>query len=120
MPVRNMPSNVPAPPMEAIGALDDTPAGRSLPDRRHRTRGRGVPAHRRTHRPREQDYFRRPNHPGIPATASSAGDPPLQRNPSSLPPPIQQGNHSIDRVFTQSGTKADSVTLFDEIIYGQA
>ena len=30
-----------------------TPAGRSLPDRRHRTRGRGVPTHRRTHPPRE-------------------------------------------------------------------
>ena len=63
-------------------------AGRSLPDRRHQTRGRGVPAHRRTHRPREQDCSRRPNHQGIPATASSAGDPPLERNPSSPPPPI--------------------------------
>jgi len=27
----------------------------------------------------------RPNHQGIPATASSAGDPPLERNPSSAP-----------------------------------
>jgi hypothetical protein len=38
---------------------------------------------------------------GIPATASSAGDPPPERNPASLPPPIQQENHSIGEVFTQ-------------------
>src|SRR5258708_34619714 len=58
--------------------------------------------------PRVQDCSRRPNHQGIPATASSAGDPPLEQNPSSAPPPaIQQGNHSIDGVFTQSGPEAD-------------
>src|ERR1019366_134603 len=39
---------------------------------------------------------RRPNHRGIPATASSAGDPPLERNPASLPPPIQQGKCGLD------------------------
>jgi hypothetical protein len=31
----------------------------------------------------------------------------LERNPALLPPPIQQENHSIDGVFTQSGPKAD-------------
>src|SRR5881394_2366230 len=65
----------------------------------------------RTHRPREQDCSRRPNHRGIPATASSAGDPPLERNPASLPPPIQQQNHSTDGVFTQPRPKPD--TLID-------
>src|SRR5450631_260707 len=65
-------------------------AGRSPPDRRHRTQGRAVPAHRRTHRPREQDCSPQPNRQGIPATTSSAGDPPLEQNPSSLPPPIHQ------------------------------
>src|SRR6266404_4773264 len=34
---------------------------------------------------RLQDCSRPPNHQGIPATASSAGDPPLERNPSSSP-----------------------------------
>ena len=80
-------------------------AGRSLPNRRHQTRGRAVPAHRRTHRPREQDCSRRSNHRGIPPTESSAGDPPLERNPSSLPPPIQQGNHSIDGFSHSLGQK---------------
>ena len=70
---------------KVFGTHNDTRAGRSLPDRPHRTQGRGVPAHRRTHRPREQDCSRRPNHQGIPATASSAGDPPLEQNPSSSP-----------------------------------
>src|SRR5213078_3457265 len=59
------------------------------------------------HRPSEWNCPRRPNHRGIPATASSAGDPPLERNPASLPPPIQQGNHSIDGVFTQPGSISD-------------
>lgn len=45
-----------------------------------------MPTHRRIHRPLEQDCSRRPNHQGIPATASPAGDPPLERNPSSVPP----------------------------------
>ncbi|MDH2340795.1 hypothetical protein, partial [Bradyrhizobium sp. SSUT77] len=46
-------------------------------------------------------------HQGIPAATSSAGDPPLERNPASIPPAIQQENHSIDGVFTQPGSQAD-------------
>src|ERR1035437_3759047 len=79
----------------------------AVPDRRHRTRGRGVPAHRRTHQPHEQDCSRRPNHQGIPATASSAGDPPLERNPSSFPPRFSKGiiasmgfSHSLGQKLT--------------------
>src|SRR5476649_271561 len=87
--------------------MDGTPAGRSLQDQRHRTRGRAVLTHPRTHRPREQNCPHRPNHRGIPATTSSAGDPPLERNPASLPPPIQQENHTIDRVFTQPGSLSE-------------
>jgi hypothetical protein len=48
-----------------------------------------------------------PNHRGIPETVSSAGDPLLKRNPASLPPRIQQENHSIDGVFTQPGPVGD-------------
>ena len=58
--------------------------------RRHRTRGRGVPAHRRTHRPREQDCSRPPNHQGIPATTSSARDP-LLNETLHHPPRFSKG-----------------------------
>ena len=34
---------------------------------------------------------------------------PLERNHASLPPPIQQENHSIDRVFTQPGSKPEKL-----------
>jgi len=37
-----------------------------------------------------------------------AGDPPPERNPASLPPPIQQENHSIGQVFTQPGPFSDT------------
>src|ERR1019366_9615638 len=37
-----------------------------------------------------------------------AGDPPLERNPSSLPPTIQSGNHSIDRGFYTAWTQSGS------------
>ena len=62
----------------------------------------------RTHRPRGWNCSHPPNHRGIPETASSAGDPPLERNPASLPPPIQQEDHSIDQVFTQPGPIAEA------------
>src|SRR5258705_1000373 len=56
--------------------------------------------------PRVQDCSRRPNHQGIPATASSAGDPPLEQNPSSAP-----RDHGIDGVFTQSGPISEVASL---------
>src|SRR5258706_2565195 len=40
---------------------------------------------------RLQDCSRPPNHQGIPATASSAGDPPPERNPSSPHPRFSKG-----------------------------
>jgi hypothetical protein len=46
---------------------------------------------------------------------SIARDPPLERNPSSLPPPIQQENHSIDRVFTQPGSKAEVAAFPNDV-----
>jgi AraC-like DNA-binding protein len=53
------------------------------------TRGRGVPAHQRTHRPPEQDCSRRPSPQGIPAATSPARDPVPPQSPPSNPPPIQ-------------------------------
>src|ERR1700688_3733486 len=79
--------------------MDGTPAGRSLQDRPLQSRDRANPVPQRTHRPHEWNCSRRSNHRGIPATAWSAGDPPLEQNPASLPPPIQQENHSIGGCF---------------------
>jgi len=48
---------------------------------------------------------------------SSAGDPPPERNPSSLPPPIQQENHSTDGVFTQPGSKTEVAALRRDVCF---
>ena len=65
------------------------------------TRGRGVPAHQRTHRPPEQDCSRRPSPQGIPAATSPARDPVPPQSPPSNPPPNSVGDHGMGRVFTQ-------------------
>jgi hypothetical protein len=52
-------------------------------------------------RSREQDCSRQPGHRGIPATASTALYPALQRNASSFPPQNNQENLNSAGVFTQ-------------------
>ncbi len=85
--------------------MDGRTAGPSPRAPPRRTPHRPNRAHRRTRRSREQDCFRRPSLRGSPATATPARGPPLQRSPSSMPPPNQQRNHSSGGVFTQPGSK---------------
>src|SRR6202051_4970901 len=94
--------------------MDGTPAGRSLQDRPLQSRDRANPVPQRTHRPHEWNCSRRSNHRGIPATAWSAGDPPLEQNPASLPPPIQQENHSIGGCFHTAWTYSGNYEFYEQ------